>query len=120
MLKSLPNQDFHDRLVVKKFACNAGDPGSIPRLEWSAGEQICTGSRYLLPTPVFLAFPYGSAGKKSASNVGHLGSIPGLGRSPREGKDYPLQYFVMENSMDYIVHGVANNQTQLSDFHYTK
>ena len=40
MLKSLPNQDFHDRSVVKKFACNAGDPGSIPRLEWSAGEQI--------------------------------------------------------------------------------
>ena len=35
-----------------------------------------------LPTPVFLGFPGGSAGKESACNVGDLGSIPGLGRSP--------------------------------------
>ena len=35
-----------------------------------------------------------------------------------EGKGYPLQYFGLENSMDYIVHGVAKTQTQLSDFHY--
>ena len=39
-----------------------------------------------LPTPVFLGFPCGSAGKESACNVGDLGSIPGLGRSPGEGK----------------------------------
>ena len=45
-----------------------------------------------LPTPVFLGFPCGSAGKESACNVGDLGSIPGLGRSPGEGKGYPLQY----------------------------
>ena len=37
---------------------------------------------------------------------GDLGSIPGLGRSPREGKGYPLQYSGLENSMDCIVHGV--------------
>ena len=43
----------------------------------------------LLPTLVFLAFPCGSAGKESACNVGNLGSIPGLGRSPGEGKGYP-------------------------------
>ena len=42
-----------------------------------------------LPTPVFLGFPCGSAGKESACNVGDLGSIPGLGRSPGEGKAYP-------------------------------
>ena len=42
-----------------------------------------------LPTPVFLGFPGGSAGKESACNVRDLGSIPGLGRSPGEGKDYP-------------------------------
>ena len=42
-------------------------------------------------TPVFLGFPCGSAGKESAHNVGDLGSIPGLGRSPGEGKSYPLQ-----------------------------
>ena len=40
-----------------------------------------------------LEFPCGSAGKESACNVGNLGSIPGLGRSPREGKSYLLQYF---------------------------
>ena len=45
-----------------------------------------------------LGFPCGSAGKESACNVGDLGSIPGLGRSPREGKVYPLQYPGLENS----------------------
>ena len=42
-------------------------------------------------------FPGGSAGKESACNVGDLGSIPGLGRSPGEGKNYPLQYSGLEN-----------------------
>ena len=44
--------------------------------------------------------------------------IPRLGRFPGEGKDYPLQDSGLENSMDCIVHGVAMNQTQLSDFHF--
>ena len=48
--------------------------------------------RDTLPTPVFLGFPGGSAGKESAHNTGDLGLIPGLGRSPGEGKGYPLQY----------------------------
>ena len=51
-------------------------------------------------------FPCGSAGKESTCNVGDLGSIPGLGRYPGEGKGYPLQYSGLENSMDYIVYGV--------------
>ena len=51
--------------------------------------------------------PCGSAGKESALNAGDLGSIPGLGRSPGEGKDYLLQYSGLENSIDCIVHGVA-------------
>ena len=63
-----------------------------------------------LPTPVFFGFPGGSAGKESACNVEDLGSIPGLGRSPGEGKGYPLQYPGLENSMDYIVHGVAEGE----------
>ena len=45
--------------------------------------------------------PGGSAGKESACNVGDLGLIPGLGRSPGGGKGYPLQYSGLENSMDY-------------------
>ena len=48
--------------------------------------------REQLPTPVFLDFPWGSAGKESACNAGDLGWIPGLGRSPGEGVGYPLQY----------------------------
>ena len=64
-----------------------------------------------LPTPVFLGFPGGLAGKESASNAGDLGLIPGLGRSPGERKGYPLQYSGLENSMDCIVHGVTKSQT---------
>ena len=45
--------------------------------------------------------------------------IPGLGRSPGEGKGFPLQYSGLENSTDCIVHGVAKSQTQLSDSHFT-
>ena len=45
-------------------------------------------------------FPCDSAGKESAYNVGDLGLIPELGRSPGEGKGYPLQYSGLENSMD--------------------
>ena len=45
-----------------------------------------------IPTPVFLGFPCGTAGKESACNVGDLGLIPGLGRSSGEGKGYPLEY----------------------------
>ena len=43
-----------------------------------------------LPTPVFLGFHCGSAGKESACSAGDLDSIPGLGRSPGVGKGYPL------------------------------
>ena len=45
------------------------------------------------------------------------GSIPGLGRSPGEGKGYPLQYSGLENSMDCIVHRITKSRTPLSDFH---
>ena len=45
-------------------------------------------------------FPGGSDVKVSAYNVGDLGSIPGLERSPEEGKGYSLQYSALENSMD--------------------
>ena len=56
-------------------------------------------------------FPCGSAGKEFACNLGDLGSIPGLGRAPGEGNDYPLQYSGLENSMDCIVHGVTKSRT---------
>ena len=64
-------------------------------------------------------FPCGLAGKESTCNVGDLGSIPGLGRYPGEGKGYPLQYSGLDNSMDCIVLWVVKSQTRLSDFHFT-
>ena len=53
----------------------------------------------------------GSDDKVFAYNAGDLDSIPGLGRSLGEGKDYPFQYSGLENSMDCIVHGVAKSLT---------
>ena len=50
------------------------------------------------------SFPGSSVGKGSACNAGNLGSFPGLGRSPREGKGYPLQYSSLKNSMNCTVH----------------
>ena len=60
---------------------------------------------------VCVHFPCDSAGKESACNVGDLGSIPGLGRSPGEGKGYPLQYSGLENTMNCILRGVAKSWT---------
>ena len=67
-----------------------------------------------------ISFPGGSDGKESICNAGNLGLIPGSGRSPGEGKVYPLQYSCLENSMDRgvwwaTVHGVTKSQTQLSN-----
>ena len=49
-----------------------------------------------------MGLPSGSAGKESACHTRNLGLIPGLGRSPGEGKGYPLHYSGLENSMDSI------------------
>ena len=65
---------------------------------------------------MFLGFLCGTAGKESACNAGDLGLIPGLGRSPEEGKGYPLQYSGLENSMDCTVLGVVKSQTGVSSF----
>jgi len=68
-----------------------------------------------LPIPAFLGFPGGSVGKESPHNVGDLGFIPGLGRSPGGGHDKPPQYSYLENPVDRgawkaAVHGVAKSQ----------
>ena len=65
-------------------------------------------------------FPGGSDGKESVCKAGDLGSIPGLGRFPREENGYPLLYSCLENSMDReawgtTVHGVKKSWTQLSN-----
>ena len=62
----------------------------------------------------------GSNGKETACNAGDLGSIPGWGRSPGEGKGNPLQCSYLENSMDKgawqaTVCGVTKESQQLSN-----
>ena len=64
----------------------------------------------------YLGFPVGSEVKASAYDVGDLGSVPGLGRSPGEGNGNPLQHSCLENHMDGgawepAVHGVAESDT---------
>ena len=63
---------------------------------------------------------YSSDGKESSCNAGDPGSIPGSGRSPREGNGSPLQYSCLENPMDRgasqsTFQGVAKSQTRLSN-----
>ena len=61
-----------------------------------------------------LGFPGGAEVKNlpaKAEDARRMGLIPALGRSPGEGKGYPLQYSGLENFMDCIVHGIAKSQT---------
>ena len=131
---------FPDSSVGKESAYNAGDTGSIPVLGKSAGVGMGYPFQYSwaslvvqlvknppamretwvwedpwrreqLPTPVFLGFPSGSAGKESTCNAGDLGWTLGSGISPGEGKGYPIQCSGLENSMDYTVHGVTKSPT---------
>ena len=84
-------------------------------LGFQTGSQTSDINPHLL---TYQGFPDRSVGKESACSAGDLGSIPGLGRSPGEGKGYPLHYSCLENSVDCIVHQVTKSQTQLSDFHF--
>ena len=80
---------------------------------------VC-GLLYVIYSIYTCGLPTWCSSKESACNVGDLGSIPGLGRSPGEGNGNPLQYSFLENSMDRrawqaMVHGVAKSLIQLSN-----
>ena len=81
-------------------------------------EEVGFELEFLRGSFLSMGFPCDSAVKESACNAGDLGLVPGLGRSPGEGKGYPLQFSSLKNFMDFIVCGVAKSQT-LSDFHFT-
>ena len=66
-----------------------------------------------------LGLPVWLSCKESTCNAGDLGLIPGLGRSPGEGKGYALQYSGLENSMDYIDQGTAESDTTETFIHIT-
>ena len=72
--------------------------------------------------PLRLGFPGGSDGKESACDGGDLGSIPGLGSSPGEGKGYPLfllgEFQGQRSLVGYSPWRVTKSQKQVSDFHF--
>ena len=78
---------FPESSVGKEFACNAGDPGSIPGSGRSAGEGIGYPLHYSWASLVAQL-----VGIESGYNAGDLGLIPELGSYPGEGKGHPLQY----------------------------
>ena len=77
---------------------------------WGCKESDTT-ERLHFTSCTCMCFPHSSVGEESACNAGDPGLIPGLGRSPGEGKGYPLQYSGLENFMDCIVHGVTKRWT---------
>ena len=101
-------------------------PGEFQGLYWTELNTVygVTRSQTRLSDFHFLkqvyGFPGSSVGKESACNSEDLGSVPGLGRSPREGHSNPLQYSCLENPMDratwqVTAHGVAKSQTGRRD-----
>ena len=93
---------------------------SFMKLQSKSASRVLGNQGTLGRVPSLKGFLCGSDGKESAYNAGDSGSIPGSGRFPGEGNDYPLQYSCLQNSMDrgawwVIVHGIAKSQTWLSD-----
>ena len=91
--------------VHRIFYCGVWTPW-VRKIPWR---------RDRLPTPVFLGFPCGSAGKESACNVGDLGLIPGW-EDPLE-KRKATHSSILAWRIPWTVHGVSKSQTWLSDFH---
>ena len=91
--------------VGKESACSAGDPGSIPGLGTSPGEEI----------GYPLQYPWASVVAQLVKNLPAMQEtwVRSLGWEdpPRERKGYPLQCSDLESSIDCIVHGVTKSQT---------
>ena len=91
----------------------------VTALKTQTNLQMCTQKTFQESATVskssydlYLSFPCGSVGKESTCNAGDLGLTPGLGRSPGEGKGYPLQYPGLETILSCRVHGVTKSRTQ--------
>ena len=99
---------FHLHALEKEMAAHSsvfawripgmGEPGGLPSM---GSHRVGHDQSDLAAATAgsILGFPCGSVGKESACNAGDLGSVPGLRRSPGEGKGYPLQYSGLENFM---------------------
>ena len=99
---------FPHSSVGKESICNAGDPGSISGLGSSPGEGIGYPLQYF----------WASLVAQLVKNLPAMQEtwVQSLGWEDPLEKGKATQYFGLENSMDCIVHGVANGQTQLSNF----
>ena len=116
-------KDLHEIIISRKTTEPKEERGkmklSTGKLEllWDRNHNISS-KRVLY----FLYFhhlsPDSSVDKESTYNAGGHGSIPGLERSPGEGKGYSLQYIGLQISMGCIVRGVAKSWTQQNDFHF--
>ena len=102
-----PRAGFPDSSAGRESACNAGDPGSIPGSGRSAAEEI--GYPFQYSAASLVAQLVKNPPAMQDTWVRSLGC-----EDPGEGKDYPLQYSGLENSMDWIVHGVAKSRTRRS------
>ena len=87
---------------------------------WERGQRLGMSLSFLIPylinVPYSTGFRGGSPGKEATCNVTELGSIPGLGRVPGEGKGYHSSLLAWRMPWT-TVHGVAESQTRLSSFH---
>ena len=107
LLKGFPGSS-----VGKEYMCNEGDPGLIPGLGSSPGEETGYPFQYSCTSLVAQMV-------ESTCNAGNMGLIPGSGTSSGGGHGYPIQYSCLENPMDRgdwwaTVHQAAKSQTQLS------
>ena len=134
MICPRPHYSIVREQVLRHFyLCSSIKPASLFELSKN-GESVNSSSQmelihiqgivvFIFQRPVIspvvshlLAFPGGSVVKNPPANAGDVSWIPRSGRSPREGKGYPLQYSCLENSIDRgalraIVHGVTKSQT---------
>ena len=92
-------------------------PGTHCRVSEQCEESIWSQMPWSIDGTFIKSFPCGLAGKESACNAGDLGSIPGLGRAPGEGK--ATHASILAWRMPWTVHGVTKSQTWLSNFHFS-
>ena len=122
MLPLAPASSWNPEASSGHLCCSPHSSGKADSCQREFTNVLSPGFQLRNLVTNYIDGPHGLDGKESACNVGDLGSVLGLGRSPGEGNGSPLQYSCLENSMDRrawqtTVHGLAKSRTQLSDSH---
>ena len=89
--------DYGISIRIADGACVVLQVKSLPTVVGTPCSDVGKGLAVIIFSLLSKGFPFGSAGKESACNAEDLGLNPGLGRSPGEGKGYPLQYSCLRN-----------------------